>query len=139
MRNRRLIALLAVVLVLAGIAGIDATASGQSGAWPAAPVGSLWPTFASVPVAESGQGGLRAWNGSLRSCQASPVAAGDFACTYADAKGRIGYICLAPRAPLDGISASFITARVGPGDETYRTAAPSQVCLSSLAYSLSLG
>ncbi len=139
MRNRRLVVLLAVVVVLAGIAGIDATASSQGGPWPAAPVSALWPTFASVPVAESGSGGLRGWNGALRWCRPSAMVADDYACSYADAKGRSGYICLAARAPLDGISASFVTARIAPGDKTYRSAAPTQVCESSLAYTLSLG
>jgi len=139
MRHRRLTALLAVVLVLAGIAGIDATASSQSGPWPAVPVSTLWPTFASVPIAESGSGGLRGWNGALRWCRASTAVPSDFACAYEDGRGRTGYICLAARAPLDGISASLLTARVAPGDETYRSAAPSQVCESSLAYALSLG
>jgi hypothetical protein len=139
MRNQRLISLLAIVVVLAGIAGIGATASSQSGAWPAVPVSELWPTFASVPIAESGRGGLRHWNGSLRACQASPVMPGDYACSYSDSHGRTGYICLAARAPLAGISASLLTARVAPGDESYRGAAPSQVCLSSLAFALSLG
>ena len=128
MRNRRLIALLAVVVVLAGFAGIDATASSQSGPWPAVPVSALWPTFASVPIAESGMGGVRGWNGALRWCRASTRVSRDFACAYGDGKGRMGYICLAARAPLDGISASLLTARVAPGDETYRSAAPSQVC-----------
>jgi hypothetical protein len=131
--------LLAAVVVLAGIAGIDATASSQSGPWPAVPVSALWPTFASVPVAESGRGALRSWNGPLRWCRGSPFMQGDYVCAYEDGKGRTGYICLAARAPLDGISASSITARVGPGDRTYRSAAPSQVCLSSLAFALSVG
>src|SRR5476649_1569001 len=139
MRHRRVIALLAVVVVLAGIAGIDATASSQSGPWPAVPVSALWPTFASVPIAESGRGGLRGWNGPLRWCRASAAMPGDYVCAYEDGKGHSGYICLAARAPLDGISASLLTARVAPGDETYRSAAPSQVCLSSLAYALSVG
>lgn len=138
MRNRRLIALLAVVGVLAGIAGIDATASSQGGPWPAVSVNALWPTFGSVPIAESGRGGLPGWNGALRFCRASPLVQGDYACTYTDAKGRLGYICLAARAPRD-ISASLLTARVAPGNETYSSAAPSQVCESSLAYALSLG
>jgi hypothetical protein len=139
MRNRRLVALLTVVVVLAGIAGIDATASSQSGPWPAVPVSALWPTFASVPIPESGMGGLRGWNGSLRFCRDSPQVSGDFVCAYMDAKGRVGYICLAAHAPLDGISASFLTARVAPGDQTYGAAAPAQVCESSLAFALSLG
>jgi hypothetical protein len=139
MRNRRLAALLAGVVVLAGIAGLDATASSQSGPWPAVPVSALWPTFASVPIADSGRGGLRGWNGSLRFCRDSTAVSGDFVCAYMDAKGRAGYICLAAHTPLDGISASFLTARVPPGDETYSSAAPAQVCLSSLAYELSLG
>jgi hypothetical protein len=139
MRPRRSIALLAVVLVLAGIAGIDATASSQSGPWPAVPVSVLWPTFASVPIAQSGVGGVPGWNGELRSCRASSVLPGDFACVYADRHGRTGYICLAPRTPRYPISSAQLTARVPPGDETYRAAAPSQVCVSSLAYALSLG
>jgi hypothetical protein len=139
MRNRRLLWLLVVVLVLAGIAGIAATASSQSGPWPAVPVNALWPTFDSLPIPESGAGGLRGWNGALRACQASPFAAGEFACSYADSKGRVGYICLTAGTPLDGISSSLLTARISPGDKTYGSAAPSQVCLSSLAFSLSLG
>jgi hypothetical protein len=139
MRNRPLIALLAVVVVLAGIAGIDATASSQSGPWPAVPVSALWPTFASVPIAESGSGGLRGWNGALRACRASAAVPRDYACVYTDGRGHTGYICLAAREPRDPISASLLTARVAPGDETYRSAAPSQVCASSLAYALSLG
>jgi hypothetical protein len=139
MRRRRLIVFLAATFVLAGIAGIDATASSQSGPWPAVPVSVLWPTFATVPIPESGEGGLRGWNGSLRWCRASPLVAGDFACSYTDSHGRTGYICLAARAPLDPINSSLITARVAPGDATCRSAAPSQVCASSLAYALSLG
>lgn len=139
MRNRRLLALLAVVVVLAGAAGIDATASSQSGPWPAEPVSALWPTFATVPIPESGEGGLRGWNGSLRWCRASRLVAGDFACAYTDSQGRRGYICLAASKPLDPITSALLTARVAPGDTTYRSAAPSQVCDSSLAYALSLG
>jgi hypothetical protein len=139
MRNRRLVSLLAGVVVLAGIAGINATASSQGGPWPAVPVHALWPTFASLPIPVSGAGGLRGWNGALRACQASPVAPGEFACSYADGKGRVGYVCLTAGAPLDGISSSLLTARIAPGDKTYGSAAPSQVCLSSLAYALSLG
>ncbi|HWB22060.1 MAG TPA: hypothetical protein VG652_04170 [Gaiellaceae bacterium] len=139
MRNRRLVSLLAVVVVMAGIAGLNATASSQSGPWPAVPVNALWPTFGSIPIPESGAGGLRGWNGNLRACSASASMPGDFSCSYADSKGRVGYICLYARAPLDGISASLLNARIAPGDKTYRGAAPSQVCESSLVYALSLG
>jgi hypothetical protein len=128
-----------VVAIVSGIAGLNATASSQSGPWPDSQVDALWPTFASIPVPESGAGGAPGWDGQLRRCAASTRVPLDYVCEYGDPTGLTGYICIVARASEAEISVSSITARVAPGDETYRAAMPSQVCDSSLAYTLSLG
>jgi hypothetical protein len=116
-----------------------ATAGGDPGPWPDFRVAALWPTFAAVPAPESGAGGARSWNGAFSRCLASPDVPTDYACEYRDARGRLGYVCLAAREPAAPITPSSIDARVAPDDPTYAAAAPPGVCDSALAYALSLG
>ena len=133
---------LAAATVMAGIAivlGLGASAGGgQDGPWPDSHVAALWPTFAAIPAPRSGWGGPSAWNGSFARCIQSPRVTSDYACEYADAQGRRGYVCVSP-ATNAAISQTSIDARVAPGDPTYSGEDPAKVCYSALAYTLSLG
>lgn len=62
-----------------------------------------------------------------------------YRCDYSDAGGKDGYICLTAGDPTDDLSAASINAVVAPSDRTFAGASPGQVCVSSLAYALSLG
>jgi hypothetical protein len=129
---------LAVGAVAAVAVGMGGTGTADS-LWPDGSVYESWPTFVRLPLQESGGGGVAGWNGSFRRCLPVERVALDFACEYADADGRVGYACVAPRRPGTRIVATAINARVAPGDPTYGAAAPAKVCVAALAYALSLG
>ena len=130
--RRRLVALTAIGTVAIGIAGPGTTARSQSALWPDAEVQALWPTFASLSRGA-------AWNGVFHRCTLSQRVPLDYACKYRDPHGKTGYVCLAAHDPVLAIRPFAITARVAPGNATYSTAPPIQVCDSAFAYSLSLG
>ena len=135
----------ALARTIAGIAAagvvvcVNATASDDRGRWPDATVGALWPTFASLPIRETGDGGRHDWEGAFSRCVRSPHLAVSYACEYRDGRGRVGYACVLATAPLVPIRPSSIDARVAPGDRTYAAEQPTGVCYSALAYRLSLG
>ncbi|MBV8079983.1 MAG: hypothetical protein JO186_06350 [Actinobacteria bacterium] len=128
-------ALLAAFAVAFGLGGAG---SGADGPWPDAQVAAQWPTFASVPAAESG-GGVSGWNGVFWGCVPSSRVSADFACEYRDAQARTGYVCVAPEAVDAPITPIAIDARVAPDDPTYAGEPPTSVCYSALAYRLSIG
>ena len=118
--------------------GMGGTGTADS-VWPDGSIHDLWPTFAALPVAESGGGGVAGWDGSFRRCLPVERVALDFACEYGDAEGRVGYACVAPRSLGAALTPAAINARVAPGDATYAGTAPGKVCIAALAYALSLG
>ena len=127
-------AVAAVVLLAVGIGG---TARSESASWPDGRIAALWPSFSLLPRAESG--GAPAWDGKFRRCIQSvrmPIA---YQCDYSGAGGKLGYVCLIAGDPTDDLSAASIDAVIAPGDRTFAAASPGQVCVSSLAYALSLG
>jgi len=127
-------------VAIAGLAlALGATGGARDDVWPDDQVGTQWPTFAAVPAPESGGGGLTGWNGSFNGCAPTPRYTLDFACDYADAQGRLGYVCVAAPTFGDPITSASIDARIAPDDPTYGTAAPAAVCNAALAYRLSLG
>jgi hypothetical protein len=125
--------------VVALAVGIGGSAPSASASWPDGRVAALWPTFSMVPTAESGEGGLRAWNGTFRRCVESRRVQLDFRCQYSDAAGHMGYVCLSAGGPPRDLSRRSIHAVVAPADPTYAAASPAQVCFASLAYAMSLG
>jgi hypothetical protein len=131
-KKRALAASLAVTAVAALAFGIGGTAQSESSAWPDGRVAALWPTFSMVPRAES------PWNGAFGRCVESSRVRFDYRCEYADAAGRVGYVCLAAGDSSRDLSRSSVDAVVAPGDRTYEAASPAQVCFASLAYALSL-
>ena len=130
------IAVAAVILLAVGIGG---TARSESASWPDGRVAALWPTFSSLPRAESGGGSAPAWDGRFRRCIESARLSLDYRCDYSDARGEVGYVCLIAGDPTVDLSAASIDAVVAPGDPTFAAASPGQVCVSTLAYALSLG
>ncbi len=136
-RQQHLILVAGATFAVACSAAIGVLAEGRAATWPDTPVKTFWPTFASVPRAESGQGGVAGWDGSFQRCTPTGEVSYDYVCSYGDAQGEIGYVCLV--APASEVSASSITAKVAPQDATYGSAAPAAVCDSSLAYTLSQG
>ena len=130
------IAVSAVTLLAVGIGG---TARSESASWPDGRVAALWPSFSSLPHAESGDGGALAWNGTFRRCIESVRMPLDYRCDYSDSRGKVGYACLTAADPTADLSAASINAVVAPGDPTFAAASPGQVCVSTLAYALSLG
>lgn len=130
---------IAVTAAIGVVACVNATAGDDRGPWPDASVAALWPTFASLPSPETGAGGMAGFAGAFSRCIASPKVAYSYACEYRDEDDRVGYACVQATAPLDPISRHSIDARVAPGDPTYATEEPTDVCYSALAYRLSLG
>jgi hypothetical protein len=135
--------LLAAAIVVAAVAalavGIGGTAQSASAQWPDARVASLWPSFSAVPRAASREGGARAWNGSFRRCVQSLRVQLQYRCDYADAAGKVGYVCLSAGDSSRDLSRASVNAVVAPADPTYGSASPAQVCFASLAYAMSLG
>jgi hypothetical protein len=138
-RGKGVLVGVALVASLAVALGMGGSGNGADGIWPDSRVGALWPTFLSLPAPESGGGGLAEWNGSFWGCVPSPRVSTDFACEYTDELGRVGYACVGAAAFGAPISAGVVDARVAPGDTTYGSEEPTKVCLSALAYRLSLG
>ena len=138
-RKHAIAAALLVAATAGAFVGLGATAGGQSGPWPDRRVGALWPTFSTIPSPETGAGDEQAWNGSFRRCVQSTRVSFDYACEYDDEAGNVGYACVAANSPDVAISPAAIDARVAPGDPTYGSEPPTQVCYSALAYRLSLG
>jgi hypothetical protein len=129
-------ALVALALVALPAAGLVATQRALP--WPGSAVRAFWPTFAMLPLAPAGAGDSRSWNGAFSRCVRSPRVGSDFACSYVEGH-ETGYVCLAAPAARETLSASALTVRVSPGDRTYRTARPLQVCDSALAARLTFG
>ena len=128
-----------VAAVIAVAVGSTGTAATKVGPWPDSSVAELWPTFATVPRSESGTGGMRSWDGSFERCRRSARASFAYACEYDDAQGNVGYLCVAVTGSQSALTAASIKSVVAPADATYSSASPTQVCYSSLAYSMSLG
>jgi hypothetical protein len=132
------LALLGVVTVLA-VPAAGRFVNGPSLPWPDWAVRAAWPTFTSIPLAPTGEGDSTIWNGAFSGCRPSPRLSSDFACTYVGPDAHRGYVCVAPPGPTLALTAAALTARVAPGDKTYRTAKPAQVCDSALALRLEQG
>ena len=127
-----------VTLIVALAVGIGGTARSESAPWPGGRVAALWPAFSHVPYAKASEAGRRSWDGAFRGCVESAQVPFDYRCEYVDTSGRAGYVCLEARNPERDLSSASVTAVVFPADPTYGHASPTQVCLASLAYALSL-
>lgn len=132
-----LLSVLGAVLIVALVAR-ETRRSARPLAWPDSAVKAVWPTFTTIPLALTGAGDSTVWNGSFSHCVRSPRISSDYACTYADGH-QTGYVCVATHGPRTTLSASELTARVAPGDTTYRSAKPPQVCDSALAAQITFG
>ncbi len=130
---------IAAAALVALAVGIGGTASSEGASWPDGRVAALWPTFSALPHAESGGGRARPWDGAFRRCIESARVEVAYRCEYADEGGHVGYVCLSAGVPVIDLSPASIHAVVAPGDPTFAAASPAQVCVASLAYSLSLG